>query len=334
MSKRVQRIVVIGLSNVGDAVLMSPVVQRLHARYPDAVMTLFIGELACAVFEHDPLVHELQCLDDFHGGLGKLRLLLAIRRLRPDVLIDLRSTMLPLCWRPWRAWRYFAPVPSSIRHMRDRHLWRLSRQDPDSSRQDAEPGSLLAISPDEESRVDRMMERWNLRPGKRLVVICPGTRSHIKRWYPDRFAAIADRLIKTMDAEIVFTGEPDEAPIVQEILKSMDHVAHNATSCTTIAQLGSLMQRAELVITNDSASLHIACAMGTPVLALFGPTDPIKYGPTGQGDRAIQRRLFCVPCEAALCRFSHECMRYIPVDEVYQAACRILGAPAAPPVTR
>jgi ADP-heptose:LPS heptosyltransferase len=97
----------------------------------------------------------------------------------------------------------------------------------------------------------------------------------------------------------------------------------------TLPQLAALMQRAGLVLTNDSASLHLACAVGAPVLALFGPTDPRKYGPTGPRDRVLQRRLFCVPCEQALCRFNHECMRFITPDEVYEAARQLLDEASA-----
>ena len=101
--------------------------------------------------------------------------------------------------------------------------------------------------------------------------------------------------------------------------------AHSAASLTTLRQLGALMERAALVITNDSASLHVAGAVGAPVLAIFGPTDARKYGPTGPKARVIRRRLFCAPCEQAQCRFSHECMRFIPADEVVAAATELLG---------
>ena len=123
---------------------------------------------------------------------------------------------------------------------------------------------------------------------------------------------------------VVFSGEPDEAPLIEEIRTGMRHPAHNAAGRTTLTQLAALMQRASLVITNDSAALHLACAVNTPCLALFGPTDPRKYGPTGPQDRVIQRRLFCVPCEQALCRFNHECMRFIPVEEVVDAAKQMI----------
>ena len=88
------------------------------------------------------------------------------------------------------------------------------------------------------------------------------------------------------------------------------------------------MQRAQLVITNDSASLHLASTLDVPTVAIFGPTDEAKYGPTSRARRVIRRRLFCAPCEQALCRFHHECMRFISPDEVYEAARGLLGCGA------
>ena len=87
---------------------------------------------------------------------------------------------------------------------------------------------------------------------------------------------------------------------------------------------GRWLQRAALVLSNDSASLHLASAVGAPTVAVFGPTDERKYGPTAPRSRVVRRRLFCSPCEQALCRFSHECMRFIGADEVYDAAKRLL----------
>ena len=359
------RILVIGLSNVGDAVLMSPVIQRLWSRYPGARLTLIVGERARMVYSGDPRVRTLWGMEDFSGAWGKVRLVAAMWRANPDLLVDLRQTILPLFWRPWRVARYLWPVPKSVVHMRDRHVWKLIVQEsgltaalwhrqqfnaqcgmpnaeshsgqapedltqpiphspsriPNSARDTQSP---MWIAPEEEAAIDRLTTRWGLDPAKPLVVMCPGARSHIKRWDVDRFAKLADRLIEERGVEVLFTGEPDETPVIHEAMQAMRRRAHSAAGSTTLQQLGALMQRARLVITNDSATLHVASAVGAPVLALFGPTDARKYGPTGPRDRVIRRRLFCSPCEQALCRYSHECMRFIPVDEVYQAASEML----------
>ncbi len=327
----VTQILVVGLSNIGDAILMSPVIEHLHDAFPQARLTLLAGERAHSLFVNDPRVQRLVCFDEFEGIVGRLRLVRFLWALHPDLLVDLRHTVLPLLWKPWRVARYFWPLPNQIAHMQQRHLARLFQQA--GSLTSAGTPTLdgrVTIWIDQADRVaiDKLLTRWHSDPTRSLVVICPGARSHIKCWDPDRFAYLAERLIDDARAEVIVTGEPDERPIVDDMLGAMRHRehVHSAVGLTMIRQLGALLQRASLVITNDSASLHLACAVGVPVLALFGPTDPRKYGPTGTQDRVIQRRLFCVPCEQALCRFHHECMRFISVDEVYDAARQILGS--------
>ncbi len=337
------QILLIGLSNVGDAVLMSPVVQRLFNAFPEARLTLLVGERARVVFKEDRRLHQVVSFEQFEGVMGRLRLVDWMWRLRPDVMVDLRQTILPILWRPWRVTAYFWPVPRRIVHMRDRHLWRLRRQVPQlqgagsrehpSTWPSASLGTphpsgasgALGLTDEERTVVDRMIKGWGRDPQAPLVVISPGARSHIKRWYPDRVARLADRLIDAHQATVAFTGEVDEASFINDILTTMRHRAHNTAGRLTLRQAAALMQRAALVISNDSAALHMACAVRTPVLALFGPTDPRKYGPTGPTDRVIQRRLFCVPCEQSLCRFHHECMRFISEDEVYDAARSMLS---------
>jgi len=344
----IRRILVIGPSNIGDSILMSPVVQHVHERFPEAALTLLTGERAQPLFEGDPRVRQLLCVDDFHGAVGRAKLAGLIWRIRPDALIDLRQTVLPLVWKPWRALRYFRPVPEVIVHARDRHLWRMERQlgqpsakfEAGSSKTKSAapnpsnfelrtPSCPVWISDRDRAYVDSLLRRWAVSDARRLVVFCPGARSHIKRWPVERFAELADRLIQRQKVEVVVSGEPDEGPIVKEMLAAMRGRAHSAVGSIAIRQLGALMERAALVLTNDSAALHMACAVSAPVVAIFGPTDFRRYGPTGARDRVIRRRLFCAPCQRALCRFSHECMRFIHVEEVYAAAAALLDGSSA-----
>ena len=317
-------ILIIGLSNVGDAVLMAPVIQRVRVAHPDAFLTVLVGERAKLVFERDARIDRLVSMDEFDGGLGRLRLLPFVWSLKPDAIVDLRQTILPLCWKPWRFWRYAQRPPRTILHMRDRHLWRLAQQLPSAGKAPIE-APWLWLTDDVREAVQRLLARWGIVAHKPLVVISPGARSHTKRWYANRFARVADRLVGELGVEVVFTGEPAESAIIEEILEAMKQHAYSAVSSLTVQQLAALMERAALAITNDSAALHVASAVGAPVLALFGPTSPAKYGPLGARGRVIQRRLFCAPCEQALCRYHHECMRFISEDEVFAAAADILA---------
>jgi ADP-heptose:LPS heptosyltransferase len=318
------RTLIIGPSNIGDAILASDVVAAVSARHPDAHLTLVVGRRAKALFAEDPRIHTLVDADAFASGSGRLRLALALWRYHPHVLVDLRHTLYPLLLKPLSAWRYLRQPPRGLRHMRERHLWRLAVQAPGirAGQEDGPPA--LRLTDKDLAHVNGLWRRWQLDRAERIVIICPGARSHIKRWTAEGFARVADRLIAEAGATVILSGEPEEKPVIDEIAGAMGRRAHSAVGLTTIRQLGGLMQRAHLVVTNDSASLHLASAARVPTLAVFGPTDEAKYGPAAPRHRTIRRRLFCAPCERSLCRFNHECMRFIRADEVYDAARDLL----------
>ncbi len=323
------RILVIGPSNIGDAILMSGVVAALHHRYPDAHLTLVIGPRALSLFTDDPRIHTLVDAGLYDSPLRRLRLAVALWRYRPQVVVDLRHTLYPLLLKPLSAWRYLRQPPPSIPHMRDRHLWKLIAQAPAlrstlEELRAASPSKPLWSTAKDAAHVEGLCKRWRLEGARRLVIICPGARSHIKRWTAEGFARVADRLMTEAKSEVVFSGEPDEKSLIEELMGLMEHRAHSAVGLTTMRQLGLLMARAQLVITNDSASLHLASALQVPTVAIFGPTDARKYGPTSAQSRTIRRRLFCAPCEQSLCRFNHECMRFVTPEEVYDAARELL----------
>lgn len=321
-----RRVLIIGPSNIGDAILTSDVIAEVYRRFPDAHLTLVVGERARALFGDDPRVQTLVNADAFSAFAGRLKLALALWRYQPQILVDLRHTLYAFLLKPLSAWRYLRRPPAHIVHMRDRHLWKLRAQVPgfaDGASSKAQEPSLRFTAKDQ-AHVETLRRRWQLDGARRLVIISPGARSHIKRWTAEGFARVADRLIDEAGCHVLFSGEPEEKPVVEEILGLMSHRAHNAVGLTTIRQLGLLMREAALVITNDSASLHVASSLRVATVAIFGPTDADKYGPTSPRHRVIRRKLFCAPCERPLCRFSHECMRFITADEVFGAVRELL----------
>ena len=329
------RVLIIGPSNIGDAILACDVIAAVHRGAVDAHVTLVVGERAKALFADDPRIHTVLDADAFGSMWGRFKLALALWRYQPHVVIDLRHTLLPLLLKPLQCWRYLPQPPKALVHMRERHLWKLSRHAPQIASaaiaphplasSQASDGAAVWLSAKDVGHVDGLWRRWNLSERQPLVMICPGARSLIKRWSVEGFACVADRLITECGAQVVFSGEPDEEPVIESIRELMKGQAYSAVGLTTIRQVGALMRRAQLVITNDSASLHLASALRVPTVAIFGPTDPAKYGPTAPLNRTIHRRLFCAPCEQALCRFSHECMRFISAEEVFDAAVALLG---------
>jgi len=161
-------------------------------------------------------------------------------------------------------------------------------------------------------------------PGEKTVVVNPGAKSHLKRWTADGFAKLCDMLIADCAARVILVGIGEDAKVADEIVSKMSRKAVNFVNRTNIRQLASLLKHSDLLITNDSAPLHIGCAVGVKVLAVFGPTDPKKYGPTGEFDTVVNRKLSCSPCEKAACALNYECMRLITPEEVFDSAKMML----------
>lgn len=128
----------------------------------------------------------------------------------------------------------------------------------------------------------------------------PGTILSSKRWPPDRFAAIADRLVEQYGAKVFLVGGPADAAVTNAVRMTMQHGGENTlidlTGQLTFGQLGALYQRCVLMIGNDSGVMHLANACGTPVVALYGPSDPRVYGPYDARSLALWHQVGCNPC--------------------------------------
>jgi len=161
----------------------------------------------------------------------------------------------------------------------------------------------------------------------RVIGICPGAAyGPAKRWWPERFAALADRLIASSGLRVVFFGSPYEVPLVQHSYSQMTQQAVSLAGQDRLDSFMALAARCAVMITNDSGSMHIANAVGTPVVAIFGPTDPDRTAPPAAPATVLHRDLACSPCFRTTCPYAdHPCMRFIGVDDVYQAVLDILG---------
>lgn len=311
---QVSRILLITLSNIGDIILTTPVIRVLARNFPLSRIDVMVGPNGRDIFDKDPRIFKLIIYDKYSGLAEKRRLQLKLKKLKYDLVVDLRNTVLPILLMPRFRTSPIQTFPRSIVHKKDKHLYRLHPLGLD----DLKEGSYIYVGPEDEHYADKLIKDNGM--SDPIVVINPGAKSHLKRWTPEGFADVADRLSSGNKASVVFVGLGDDTQIANEIRHRMKSRSCDLTNRTNIRQLAALLKRARLVITNDSAPLHVGCAVGTRVLAVFGPTDPKKYGPTGEFDVTINKKLFCSPCESAVCKYAHECMKLISADEVYDAA--------------
>ncbi len=163
-------------------------------------------------------------------------------------------------------------------------------------------------------------------PGKPpLIALCPSSRWRSKNWPQENFIELGKRLLEDVGGTVFLLGGKDEAKQCKEMAGSIG----NATSLagkTSLAELPSVLSAMDLLISNDSGPMHVAAAAGTPVLSVFGPTDPGRTGPYGELHRVIRTALPCQPCFDRDCKLSKECISSITVDMMAEAAVEMLRA--------
>lgn len=315
---RVKRILVITLSNAGDIILTTPVMRALAKAFPGSRLDVMVGPGGKEIFEKDPAVFKLIIYDKHMPIADKRRLQLKLKKLKYDMVVDIRNTIFPLLIGPKYRTHTIQRFPDALIHKRERHLYLLKPFGIDNL--DEKP--YIFIPESDEFYVESLLKE-NRIDGP-FVVINPGAKSHLKRWTAEGFAKAADRLISEAGINVIFTGLEEDKKVVDDIIAKMRAKPVNFVKKTNIRQLAALLKHSKLLITNDSAPLHLGCAAGVKVLALFGPTDPKKYGPTGEFDVVLNKKLSCAPCETATCSRNYECMKLISPDEVFDAAKMML----------
>lgn len=318
--KDIKRILVITLSNIGDVVLTLPVVGTLRQNFKYAAIDVVVGPRAKEIFEVDPRIEKMYVYDKAASLMQKLQLLLLLRRNKYDLVVDLRNGLFGffLGSKFWA--KPILKAGKAIARKADEHLNKLR-----SLGLNVDSNSYpIWISQLDSDNMSKLLSKKGISDSDEVVCVSPGAKSHIKRWREDGFVKVCDRLIHEFKVKVVFVGDYDDYKICDRIINSMKNYAVSISGQTSLRELAWCIKRSRLLITNDSAPLHIAGSVGTPVVAIFGPTDYKKYGPKDGLGFAIYKKLHCSPCEVALCRYNLECMKAVEPDEVFDVAKKIL----------
>ena len=184
-----------------------------------------------------------------------------------------------------------------------------------------DPVCTLAISQEDEEVVVALLKRQGLAPSREFIVLNPMARWWTKRWPIQRFAQLAD-LIQGTGTAVVLMGGRDDVAEIKRMQSMMRTSAFSVAGETTLKQLAGLLRKARLLISNDSGPVHLAVAVGTPVVALFGPTSAVRTGPYGVGHRVLTGKVPCSPCFSRTCHntLPLECLRMVSPEQVLVAA--------------
>jgi heptosyltransferase-1 len=330
------RILIVKPSSLGDVVHALPTVNLIRRRFPDAHMSWVINDTLAPLLKHCPLIDELILFR--RGEFARLsnlprffQFLRVLREKRFDRVIDLQCLFRSglMSWATGAPERfgladaregarvfYTELVPVTRCHDIDRYLL-LARHLGCGSTPVEFP---LGTSADDEAYVDSLVGN-----ARSLIGVNPSARWKTKLWGDESFARLIERLPRD---RVVVSGSAEDALRIGAIARGCLNVAGK----TTLTQLAELYRRCAVLITNDSGPMHVAVAVGTPAVAIFGPTDPELSGPYGKGNVVVRSGVSCSPCESPRCanRVRMECMKRVSVEQVLAAVEPYLAAVRAP----
>ena len=334
-----KNILIIKLRYIGDVLLATPTVRAIKAARSDARVTMMVNRGTEDVLSGNPDLDEIIVLDK--GSLAaQSRLISGLRSRRFDTVIDLtdgdRSAF--LSWisgapirigfndeQRWRGHYYTQVVQSvsGVRHRIDRDLEALKPLGIQAGSADPQ----LWLTPEEVNSADQLLDQLGVQRSRSMVILQPSARYWFKAWPPERFAELADRLTTQNGCQVLIGGSEQDIDLAQQIRQGTQSCPIIMAGRTSIKQFAAIAKKSALFVGSDSGAMHIASAVGAPVVALFGPSNPSEWGPRGGPVEVLYKELDCRSCFHPTCiRGEENCMRLITVEEVCAAAQRLLSA--------
>jgi len=325
---------------IGDAVMAIPALEAIRAARADAEIAILAQLGVADVYRGQPFADRMMVYarrGEHAGFWGRERLIRGLRRERFDCAVLLQNAF----EAAWIAWR--AGIPERIGYARDArsllltkairvpaageipaheshyYLELLRRAGWISARPDA-GAIVLRIDKAAGDAAEASLVKFGLRTGAMRCAMAPGAAyGSAKCWLPERYAAVADRLISEHDADVIFFGGAGEEEIGEKIQSAMRGRAISLVGKTRVSELAPLLSRCSVFLGNDSGAMHVAAAVGLPVVGIFGPTEPEGTSPVTPQFTLIREPVSCSPCFLRKCPIDHRCMTRIEADRVFRA---------------
>ncbi|MFA7608065.1 MAG: glycosyltransferase family 9 protein [Rhodocyclaceae bacterium] len=270
------RILAISLSNIGDAVMTTPVLERLHALYPDAVVDIIGDRRSSILFTHCPYRGEIFHKRKEEGWHGLLKLIRQLRRTHYDLIADLRTDGLAYLLRGRRRlvkWGRKAYGPHAVEDL----MSIIDRINPERTI----PAPKVWLSAAEHTAADTLLEGF---AAYRLLALGPGANWEPKIWAAEAFAETANLLGTEVDG-VVLLGGPGDVERARRVVQRLELPHRDLTSRCDLLTAAAVLERCALFIGNDSGLGHLASGVGTPTLTVFGSGQPARYHPWGTNAR-------------------------------------------------
>ena len=329
---------------IGDAVMAIPALEAIRRTHPAGEISILARPVVADVLSEQPFADRTFVYDyrGRHRGLGgRSNLIAELCREKFDAAVLLQNAF----EAAWIAWR--AGIPERIGYARDGRSVLLTQAVPVPGEGGIPkhesyyylellhragwidevptiPPIRMKVSNETRSRAEDTLQNAAAGEGGWRCAIAPGASyGAAKCWPAERFALLADRLISECGADVIFFGSPGENEIASRIRSNMKCRAISLVGGTSMRDLAALFSSCHLFIGNDSGAMHVAAAVGLPVIGIFGSTDPEGTAPVTDQFTLIRERASCSPCFLRRCPVDHRCMTRIAVDSVFEAAVRV-----------
>ncbi|MBP7055944.1 MAG: lipopolysaccharide heptosyltransferase II [Candidatus Omnitrophica bacterium] len=331
-----KRILIIEVNWVGDVLFSTPFIRAVKGACPDSHIACLVHPRCKEILEYNPCVDEIILYDEektHRGILGKIKLIFLLRGKNFDTAFILHRSFTKALIA------YLSGIKERIGYIAKKGRAPILTKgvpEPYPAKHKVEyfldlaravgisPGPVsyeFVVTEGDRDFVRSLISGDGIAPHDKVVVVNPGGNWGPKRWPKESFAKLADLLAQKFGVKIVISGAEKDKALAEDIKRLMKSKAVVVAGKISLRQLGALLQRASLVVSNDSGPMHMAVAVGAKVIAIFGPTSPGLTGPYGAGDyTVIFKEKECeVPCYDKDCKYN-SCMSDISVDEVMSAA--------------
>ena len=339
--RRKKKILVIKMGAMGDLILAVPSFRMLKTRFPDASITLLVDKKLAPIVAGCPYIDDMILLNrkKLSNPFYLLKTARRVRRENFDISVDLHNNKYTylLAYLGGVIKRYgfsrgkwggllnrpdktFAVAASPVRHQ-FRVLSKAGVQDFDDRLE-------LWPRPKNIEKAERALLSLELKADTKVIGFVMGSSPKwpTKRWPAENFKKLAERLLEKYNARIVLFGSREEAELWNFFRTFDTDRVLDVIGRTDLEDLPAFFQKLHLVVSGDTALLHVAAAMNVPIAALFGPTDPKRHVPPAQRIAVFMRNLSCQPCYKGVCKQKDfmACLKRISVDEVFDTCVRLL----------
>jgi lipopolysaccharide heptosyltransferase II len=314
---------------IGDLLHSLPVLRAFRQKFPTTHITIVVSPGMESVIQGPPVADCVLVFDKAIFKKSYLKMIkygLKLRREQYDLFVDLQPSMRS------RFVRTLAGAPVTLVYKKQKIIGADKRRlhAAENFMETLRPLGVadpvleidLPLSDDARQSAEVFLSQQGYDGRRTLIALnCSvGSARPARNWFPDRFSLLADRLIRELDASVVFIGGKEDRELVSGVMAAMHEKAITAAGKLTIAESAALLARCACLVSSDTGPLHLATAVHTPVIGLYGSTDPDRTGPLGAGNRVLTKKLPCVPCEEKKCpKASRACMDAITVEEVFEA---------------